>query len=166
MALPENALAVYGDHPFANSAGVEISLKGGRVLLPTSDHAYYLARFELSESDTREAIINADSPAQARSIAREHGDKVRVNWEDIRLRVMTGVIRLKFRQHDELQKQLLETGESYIYADARKDAPENVDDDGTLESMRFWGVLDGEGENWIGNILMDIRSDLQEGKKI
>jgi ribA/ribD-fused uncharacterized protein len=62
---------------------------------------------------------------------------------------MTVAVRAKFRQHDDIRKVLLATGETPLVEHTTND--------------RFWGDGgDGSGKNMLGKILMQVRGELRE----
>jgi len=71
------------------------------------------------------------------------------NWNKRSLDVMRDALYLKFSQNPELKKLLLETGNRYLIENA------GAKDD-------FWGNgADGNGQNWLGKLLMETRSRLR-----
>lgn len=80
--------------------------------------------------------------------ARRLGKKVRLadNWNVNRVKYMRIIVREKFRQNPKLMKKLLETGDMPL-------VEENSWGD------RFWGTVNGAGENHLGKILMEIREE-------
>jgi predicted NAD-dependent protein-ADP-ribosyltransferase YbiA (DUF1768 family) len=59
------------------------------------------------------------------------------------------MVRLKFSTHQELRERLLATGEAELI-------------EGNTWNDTFWGVCKGEGQNWLGKILMEVRKELAE----
>ena len=70
--------------------------------------------------------------------------KLRDDWNDIRLQVMTKVLLVKFTINWELREMLIATGQRELI-------------EGNTWGDTFWGVCDGKGENHLGKILMEIR---------
>lgn len=78
---------------------------------------------------------------------RKNGARPRPDWEDIQLDVMRRADWAKFSQHPDLARRLLATRPATI----EQDAPFDL----------FWGTgIDGNGLNWAGHILMEIRDRL------
>jgi len=65
---------------------------------------------------------------------------------------MTTIVRNKFKAHPDLKKKLLETGTAKLI-------------EGNTWHDTFWGVNinTGKGENHLGKILMQVRSELKNG---
>jgi len=63
------------------------------------------------------------------------------------MQMMEELLRLKF-ESPELRKLLLETGEHELI-------------EGNNWGDRFWGVVDGVGDNHLGKLLMKIRAELR-----
>jgi len=118
----------------------------GKLYL-TSEHAYQAAKATTEED--AEHVRSAASPG----IARRRGNKIllRKDWDDVKLGIMKGVLREKFKL-PELRKKLLETGNHHLV-------------EGNPWGDTFWGVCSGLGENHLGRILMDLRSELRKEEK-
>lgn len=69
------------------------------------------------------------------------------NWDQIKVDIMFGVVKLKFKQHPELLEQL-------------RQIKGDICEDITWHDT-FWGVYKGYGQNHLGHILMRIR-DMEE----
>lgn len=125
----------------------------GRVY-PTSEHAYQAGK--ASKPVVREWILSAPTPSLAAMAA--HGlyvwDVV-PNWAQIKFDRMRAVLRAKFEQHADLKDLLLETGDARLV------------EAGTVNNAvnRLWGEVDGKGENTLGVMLMELRSEYARTKK-
>ncbi|MFF0739610.1 NADAR family protein [Streptomyces sp. NPDC004111] len=114
------------------------------VTYPTVGHGYWA----LSTDDParRDLIRGAGTLRAARELAEE--SPRRPHWADLRLTVMSRLLRAKFAQHPALAEELLRTG----------DAPLHY---GDLDSPRFWGRGGATGRNWTGRLLELVRSELR-----
>lgn len=63
---------------------------------------------------------------------------------------MLSLVRGKF-QWPNLQEKLLATGDAYL-------------EEGNTWGDRIWGTVDGQGENRLGQILMQVREEARQGK--
>lgn len=72
---------------------------------------------------------------------------LRHDWNDVRLGVMTNLIRQKFAKGSELADKLVSTGSTEII-------------EGNSWNDTFWGVCRGKGENNLGKIIMMVRDEL------
>jgi N-glycosidase YbiA len=127
---------------------------------PTVEHYY-----QTQKSDNfayREAIRAAVTPGQAKRLSaapdargkagtqswfRAHGKQPRADWYDVKLDIMRKADWAKFSQHSELAALLIATGDAALIEDSPTDP--------------FWGTgRDGNGENWAGRVLMEIRARL------
>ncbi len=124
----------------------------GRVY-PTSEHAYQAGK--ASKPAVREWILSAPTPSLAAMAA--HGlyvwDVV-PNWAQIKFDRMRAILRAKFEQHADLKDLLLSTGDARLV------------EAGTVNNAvnRLWGEVDGKGENTLGVMLMDLRSEYARPK--
>jgi ribA/ribD-fused uncharacterized protein len=128
---------------------------------PTVEH-YYQAQKSL-DGDYRVAIRNAKTPGQAKQLAappdqirkvaryswfRKNGKQPRADWHDVKLDIMRRADWAKYTQHADLAAALLATGDAELIEDAPFEP--------------FWGVgLDGNGANWAGRVLMEVRDNLR-----
>ena len=92
--------------------------------------------------------------------AKKYGKQVllRGGWNEIRVDVMTDVVRAKFTQNEELGFRLLATGDAWL-------------EEGNWWGDTFWGVCRGKGENHLGQCLMEVRKEIKdsffrEGKSV
>jgi ribA/ribD-fused uncharacterized protein len=75
---------------------------------------------------------------------------IRPDWDDIKLTVMRRLVEQKFSPGTELAQKLLDTGDHELV-------------EGNTWFDRFWGQCPlGVGENWLGKILMERRTQLRE----
>jgi ribA/ribD-fused uncharacterized protein len=114
------------------------------VLYPTSEHAYQAQKPNSKEG--HDAVRNCLTPGQAKREARRWP-----HWPDfhvVKVSVMRDIVRAKFTQNLGLKQMLLDTGDEPL-------VEENTWGD------RFWGTVNGQGENWLGRILMEVRGDLK-----
>jgi len=128
----------------------EVEYEG--ITFPTVEHAYQAAKFE--KQDIREAILQIASPGQAKRASRCWPDKIRPDWEDMKLTVMEDLVRQKFSNNPTLKESLMSTGKRILQEGNRwKDV--------------FWGVdiKTGVGSNRLGKIIMKIRKELQDANK-
>ena len=117
----------------------------GNTVYASSEHLYQ-ANKALSANEHR-WVAEAPTPAGA----KKRGRRVQLvpDWERIKLAVMYTAVRAKFDQNPDLAKDLLDTGvEEIVEANAWRDC--------------YWGVDErtGQGSNWLGRILMLVRSEI------
>lgn len=89
------------------------------------------------------------SPLKAKKLGRRV--PLRPDWEQVKHSVMYEVCRAKFTWHEDLKARLLATGWAQLI-------------EGNDWHDREWGVCNGEGENKLGKILMQIRSELADSR--
>jgi len=110
---------------------------------PTVEHAYQACK-ALHERDAM-AIIAAPTPGIAKRIGRRV--TLRPNWETMKVGNMHGLVWEKF-QDPVMRSLLLSTGDAHL-------------EEGNTWGDRFWGTVNGIGENHLGKILMNIRWGIQ-----
>lgn len=130
---------------FSNFSRHPVRVQG--VLWPTSEALFQAAKFP-DDPAYRERIRTASSPSAAAALGRSRSVPLRSDWDDLRLDVMRWVLRLKFEQHPDLRELLLATGDALLVEHTPRDS--------------FWGDGgDGSGENWLGRLLVELRSELR-----
>ena len=144
--MPERVLFYEGKWYFlSNFSSFAIWWMG--ILWMTVEHAYQAAKF--TDPAIVEEIRTAMSAHDAKKIARKYQDKVRADWNDIKLEIMEKLLRLKIEQHPYVREKLLETGDAELVEDSPKDS--------------FWGRgPDWRGLNHLGRLWMKLRSELRE----
>lgn len=120
---------------------------------PSSEHLYQALKFEGTDDEHAEAIRRARTPTECKRLARSSGHPIRPGWDEERVDVMREVLALKFDQHPDLRRKLMETGNRPLWEDARDDL--------------FWGAGTPRkrGQNWLGRLLMELRSEYHEQKR-
>lgn len=117
------------------------------VLYKTSEHYYQACKFRKGSQEWLD-IINCSTPQEVVKIARSREAHV-VNWDDIKYSIMYIAILCKFTQHTHLRSLLKKTGDSILVEDTV----------GSVRPDEWWGNgKDGNGRNWLGVILMEVRS--------
>jgi ribA/ribD-fused uncharacterized protein len=110
----------------------------------TVEHAYQAAKtVNIVE---QEWVRNAPTPGQARK--RGQTVTLRLDWEDVKLSVMTELVYQKFSGNRKLKELLVGTGNEHLI-------------EGNYWNDTFWGVCGGQGLNHLGRILMDTRALLR-----
>jgi ribA/ribD-fused uncharacterized protein len=131
------------------------------LLWPTVEH-YYQAQ-KSHDPVYREAVRMAPAPGVAKRLAaqpsaprkissdswfKRHGVEPRPDWHEVKLDLMRRADMAKFTQHPKLAQLLLDT----LDAELVEDSP----------TEPFWGIgPDGNGANWAGKVLMEIRDKLR-----
>ena len=129
---------------FSNFAPYPIHLQG--KTWPTSEHYFQAQKF--AGTDHEEAIRLQKSAMIAARLARDRTKPLRKEWEAVKDDIMREAVRAKFRQHADLAKVLLGTGDATIVEHTENDS--------------YWGDGgDTSGKNMLGMILMDVRQELR-----
>lgn len=120
---------------------VEVHLAG--LPYPSTEHAYQAAK--TLDATQRCAVRCAKTPGQAKRLGQTL--KLRDDWEQVKIAVMLDLQRQKYKQPD-LRTKLLATGDAELI-------------EGNTWGDRFWGVCKGEGLNWLGRLLMQVRDEIR-----
>ena len=122
---------------------VQISPLGDGIVYQSVEHAYQAAKTD-NLSD-RVIISNLSTPGQAKRFGRTL--TIRKDWEMVKEDVMLTSLRCKFSFGSGLASQLLQTKDSIL-------------EEGNSWGDVFWGVCNGVGENRLGKLLMQVRTEL------
>jgi len=136
-----------GEYRFlSNFYPCPITLDG--IIYQTVEHAYQASK-SLNPAE-REIIECADWPGEAKKLGGPTGPlTLRDDWEQLKVDIMLGLLRQKFKQSD-FKDWLLATGEVELV-------------EGNYWGDREWGVCKGEGKNLLGKLLMQVREELRHG---
>jgi ribA/ribD-fused uncharacterized protein len=128
---------------------------------PTVEHFYQAQKSPLY--GYRQVIRDAETPGMAKRLAKspgatgraargswfiKHGKAPREDWDAVKLDIMRRADWAKFSQNPDLAELLLATGDAVLIEDSPSDS--------------FWGTgRDGNGANWAGRVLTEIRDRLR-----
>jgi ribA/ribD-fused uncharacterized protein len=140
----------------------------------TAEHAYQYEKFAYdgapaANTELAESVREQNTPAMAAFLARGNGGGIRwkwgqklrqlylslrekgatidPKWDDRRVDVMRDVVKLKVEQDADFAAKLKATGDAQIEEASPYDS--------------FWGTgKKGDGENWLGKVLMETRAAL------
>ena len=122
----------------SNFYPVEIKLDG--IVYPNAETAFQAQK--TLDVEERRKFSMLKNPVQAKRLGRKV--KLRDDWKEVKLDIMTEIVSQKFLQHPHLIEMLLQTGDEELV-------------EGNKWGDRFWGVCKGKGKNHLGKILMKIR---------
>jgi len=143
-ALPLHIFAIYFSPYTAHAVDVD------GVIYPTVEHAYQCMRYT-DEKITKE-IINARSPVKAWQTSCKYKHLQKPDFRPRKREIMKNLMRARALQHEEVRKALLDSGDAPIVKHITTYPP----GDG------FWDDGEnGEGENQMGKIWMEIREELR-----
>lgn len=91
-------------------------------------------------------LFQVMTAAESKKVGKK-GLKLREDWNDIKLIIMHKICFDKFNNNFELRDLLLKTEDKYL-------------EETNWWGDTFWGVCNGKGDNHLGRILMDVRSEL------
>jgi ribA/ribD-fused uncharacterized protein len=112
----------------------------GKLRFPSNEHAYQVAK-SLDPADWMD-VLECVSPGAAKRMGQTF--KLRPDWDEIKLEVMTQIVAAKFDQNPLLRDALMATK-----------GMELVEGNGWGD--RFWGVCRNVGHNHLGRIIMEYR---------
>jgi ribA/ribD-fused uncharacterized protein len=145
---PPRKIHFYGvNQPFgfmSNFARAAIMLDGRRW--PTSEHYFQAQKF--AGQALEEQVRAARTPMEAATLGRSLPG-LRPDWDAAKDDVMLTALRAKFSQHAYLRTELLATGDAILVEHTTND--------------HYWADGgDGTGQNRLGELLMQVRTELRE----
>ncbi|MEM9949678.1 MAG: NADAR family protein [Cyanobacteria bacterium P01_D01_bin.36] len=112
---------------------------------PSVEHYFQGQKFD--NAAYREKIRTSGSPKNAKTLGQSREYKLRDDWEAVKDDIMLHALRQKFR-HPKLRQLLLETNDNDLIENSPYD--------------KYWGIgQDGQGQNRLGKLLMQVRSEIQ-----
>lgn len=108
----------------------------------TVEHAYQAMK--ALDPEHHEMIRCAKTAGEAKKLGRIV--PCRPDWDEVKVGIMRDLVRRKF-ENPFLRPLLAATGDAELV-------------EGNYWHDTFWGVYKGTGENWLGRILMEIRSEI------
>jgi ribA/ribD-fused uncharacterized protein len=135
-----------------NMAPYPIKLDG-KVWL-TSEALFQSMRYD--DVSVKEMIRVEKSPMGAKMKSKKYkGQMVVVPMSELDVENMRKCVKMKFDQHPQLKRQLINTKDAFIYEDIGNR---------NGERHKFWGVKklsesEADGNNMMGRILMELRDE-------
>ncbi|BAZ04673.1 NADAR family protein [Calothrix sp. NIES-3974] len=116
----------------------------------TVEHYYQSQKFVGSIDEKIIPLIQAaPTPEIAAALGRDCSRTIRDDWDLVKIQVMRRAVMQKFSTHADIRHILLNTGEEILIEDSPRDY--------------FWGCgADKSGQNQLGRILMDVRTELRQ----
>lgn len=112
----------------------------GRIF-PSTENAFHAAKAPVG-SVFDETFLTC-TPAESKKLGRQR--PLRTDWEMVKISVMRNLLFKKFSpQNLDLMLKLDRTGDLVL-------------EEGNDWGDKFWGICDGEGENWLGLLLEEVR---------
>ena len=111
---------------------------------PSTEHAYQASK--TLDDDQRKVIAQATTPGKAKRLGKKI--TLRDDWDKVKVLIMRELLLRKFAI-PELKAKLMATGDKELV------------EVNTWQDT-FWGVCNGQGENWLGKLLMTIRDGIKE----
>ena len=110
----------------------------------TNEHFFQAAK--ATNIDDFLEVVSRSTPREAKISGRKI--ICRPDWHSIKINVMSMGLRLKF-QDPELREKLLATENWYL-------------EETNTWNDTFWGVCNNVGYNYLGNLLMDLRTQIRK----
>lgn len=110
----------------------------------TAEHMYQA--FKSLDPEYQQMVLEAPTAGKAKRLGKEC--VLRSDWENVKMGIMFNTVYHKFAQNAELKAKLLATGYAYL-------------EETNHWGDKIWGVCDGVGTNWLGKMLMLVRTELR-----
>lgn len=153
MGWPPDAIVdFHGEHYWLDNMWLVEIRWNKRLTFKSVEHGFVY--FKTREKVLRDAVLAEPDPYTVKAMGRTPG-VMREDWEEIRFGIMNELVRMKFFRHDDLRKKLLNTGDVKLI-------------EGNTWDDNIWGdcvcphCRDIPGQNLLGEILMQLRTDLRK----
>lgn len=112
---------------------------------PSVEHAYQAFKFGpyVTKDDAHDVVRQAKTPAVAKKLGK--AASLPKNWDTVKVELMRRFVKEKFK-NPILRSMLLATEDAQLV-------------EGNWWNDKFWGVCRGQGLNWLGRILMEVRAE-------
>lgn len=147
MTEVDSILTFFGNYRFLSNF-YPAEFVWDRIIWPSSEHAYVAAK-----TLDREERLKI-SRMEGKGVIKRYGRQIdlRPDWEEVKYDIMLEIVRAKFSQNPDLKEKLLATGNAHL-------------EEGNHWKDRIWGVCppgSGNGKNYLGKILMQVREELSD----
>lgn len=150
----DNAVYFYENDFYVFSNFSAFRVRWCEIDFDTSEHVYHWAKFDgfrYGKPDVQMLIRRARSAHEAFKIAEENRMWRRNDWENVKVGIMRNILRAKVEQHEYVRRKLLATGDRELIEDSWRDD--------------FWGWGEKhDGQNMLGKLWMEIRTEIAERK--
>lgn len=135
-----------------------ISIDG--IVFPTVEHYMMWSKAVMfGDSAISQKVMESEDPSTVKKLGRQVRNFDPLKWDANCVRIVLEGNLAKFRQHPDLGKKLLSTGDSYLAEAADYDKVWGIGlsaNDPRSQDMKQWN-----GKNYLGKILHDVRRRLQ-----
>jgi ribA/ribD-fused uncharacterized protein len=129
-------------HFLSNMYPIDIEYKG--IQFNSVEQAYQYQKTTSTKEKIK--VLNCNDPKKVKGIANKF-KFIREDWKDVRLGIMYNLLWIKFNNPQLKEALLLTDGWELV--------------EGNWWGDVFYGVCEGVGENYLGKLLMKIRSQLK-----
>lgn len=133
-------------YPLDNFSSFKLKYEGH--VYQTVEEAYQALKFIETDKEVYNQIINSYSAVEAKNIADLNKDKVRKDWDNIKVDIMEKLLRCKLEQNPTVREKLLKT-KDYILVE-----------DSPVDSFWGWGI-NRDGKNIMGKLWMKLRDEIR-----
>ncbi len=120
-------------------------------------YMHYKKALLFNDYEIAKKIINSNTPQEAKMLGRKVKNFDNLKWDKNKVDIVRTGIRLKFEQNGLISQALLSTGEKYLVEAASNDIIWGIGFNSKDAIANFYSW----GENLLGKILMDIRTELK-----
>ena len=114
------------------------------MLFPTVEHGFQAAK--TLDLQSRLALVQGTALSAGQAKRWGRSVQLRPDWERAKDAVMLDLLRCKFAGSPMLAQQLEDTGDTWL-------------EEGNDWGDRYWGVVNGDGANRLGVLLMQVRGE-------
>lgn len=141
--MTESVLGFFGDYRYLSNFHVCVFSWNG-IVWSSSEHAYQSAK--LKDTDLMKRFAKLSTPKDAKIAGGLI--RCRSDWDEVKYEIMYQIVKAKFAQNGDIADMLVGTGSAYL-------------EETNTWYDTIWGVCNGIGTNWLGEILMRVREEIK-----
>lgn len=143
---------------FSNMSNHPIEIDG--IKFPTVEHYFQAMKAqEFKDDESYQKILKTKTPKAAKAAGKKVKNFVEEVWDSKRDGIMEKAVSTKFKQHPEIRKKLLETGDKLIGEANPRDTYWGIGTSMDLEKSKTPSKW--RGQNKLGKLLMKLRDDFK-----
>lgn len=118
-------------------------MRADGINYPSAEHAYVAAK--TVDLELRRTIANLPTAGDAKRFGRDI--HLRSDWEQVKGAEMLSILRIKFTD-PVLREKMINIGHAHLI-------------EGNTWGDTYWGVCNGQGQNMLGKLLMQVRDEIR-----
>ena len=150
-------------HPFSNwHPSTFVDPADGKVFNCSEQYMMYKKALTFGDTEVAEQIMKEGHPREQKEWGRKVKNFDPAKWSAVAKQIVYDGCYLKFKQNPEMLRLLLSTKGTLLVEAAKNDPVWGIgmaEDEAGINDPRNW-----KGQNWLGEVLTDLREDFLSNK--